>query len=59
MAFAEDSRKVQRIVKGSFQGLQQMYLPLIKVSFEADQGLGVPGMQSACMLLSDFMGMLQ
>lgn len=31
MAFAEDSRKVQRIVEGSFQGLQHMYLPLLQV----------------------------
>lgn len=30
MAFAEDSRKVQRIVEGSFQGLQHMYLPLLQ-----------------------------
>lgn len=31
MGFAEDSRKVQRIVAGSFLGLQRMYLPLMQV----------------------------
>ncbi|KAK9791826.1 hypothetical protein WJX73_002444 [Symbiochloris irregularis] len=30
MGFAEDSRKVQRIVAGSFQGLQRMYIPLMQ-----------------------------
>ena len=31
MAFAEDARKVQRIVDGSYMGLQAMYLPLLQV----------------------------
>ena len=31
MGFAEDSRKVERIVAGSFDGLSGLYLPRLQV----------------------------
>jgi translocator assembly and maintenance protein 41 len=31
MGLAEDSRKVERIVAGSYQGFSQLYLPLLQV----------------------------
>ena len=31
MGFAEDSRKVERIVAGSFDGLSSLYLPRLRV----------------------------
>lgn len=31
MGLAEDSKKVERIVSGSYSGFQQLYLPLLQV----------------------------
>ena len=48
MGFAEDSRKVERIVTGSLDGLSDLYLPRLKVPDIVSSSRSGPHPSSTC-----------